>query len=109
MRRDTQEELQRLSEALLMENELEAPEEPEWEVTVTEEELFIEDVPEYRNHANNYGNAFNSDRTELSPEALSDALMEHGGEEKGSGKLLLLAFLLLLAIVGVVIFWVVTR
>ncbi len=109
MRRDTQEELQRLSEALLMEKEPEAPEEPEWEVAVTEEDLYIEDVPEYKNHANNYGNAFNADRTEVSAEALSDALLSPQEDEKGSGKLLLLAFLLLLAIAGVAIYWVVAH
>lgn len=106
MGRDTDEELQRLSDALLEEEE---QDEQPWEIDVAEEDLFIEDVPEYKNHANNYGNVFNSDRTELAPEDLSDALLEDEEDQTGRGKLLLLAILLLIAIVCVAVYWVVAR
>ena len=109
MRRDTEEELQRLSEALRQEEQMQQPEEPAWEICVEEEDLFIEDVPEYKNHANNYGNIFNADRTEVSAQELSDALLDEGEPEVGSGKLLLLAAVLLLAIIGLAVYWVVAR
>ena len=106
MRKDTSEELQRLSDALLMEDE---PEEAYWEITLDEDDIPVEDVAEYNNHANNYGCAYNTDRTELSSEELSEALLSAEDTEKGSGKLLLLAVLLTLAILGVAIYWVVAR
>ena len=106
MHKDTGEELQRLSEALLMEKE---PEEDSWEVSLSEEDFPIADISEYKNHANNYGCVYNTDRTELSAEDLSDALLSPEDAEKGSGKLLLLAFLLILAILGVVVYWMVSR
>ncbi len=111
MRRDTQDELERLSRALLEEEAPPPPPEeeaePEWVISQLEEDLPIEDVKEYKNHANHYGRAFNSDKTELSPEALSDALLEPEEEASGSPGLLLLAFLLLLGIVGVLIWLVI--
>lgn len=110
MRRDTEDELQRLSEALLMEqDEPEAPEEAPWDEPEIEDILPIEDVTEYKNHANNYGKAFNSDRTEVSAEELSDALLEENTPQKGNGGLLLAVILLLLAIVSLAVYWMVLR
>lgn len=109
MRRDTQDELDRLSQALLEEDAppTPAPEVTDWEPADLEEDLPITDVKEYRNHANDYGRAFNSDKTELSPEDLSDAILAPEEEASGSPGLLLLAFLLLLGILGVLIWWVI--
>lgn len=112
MRRDTEDELQRLSEALLMEEtppQPEASEAPEWDGPIIEDDFSIGDIAEYKNHANNYGNAFNADRTELSPESLSDALLSQETEEKGRGGLLLIVFILTLAILGVAVYWAVLR
>lgn len=98
MFRDKDQELDRLSAELL------AQEEDEEELL---DELY-DDIADtdgvYRNFSNGYGSAYNSDNTEVSPEELSDALLN---KPVNNRPLVMLACLLLAAIAGVAIYWVV--
>ena len=120
MFRDTKEELDRLEAELLEE---ETPEETE-ELTVdpeeTEEELLGEEELDallsddhkigsaegediYKNYSNGY-RAYNSDKTELSPDELSEELTETRRDPVVVG-LTILALVLVAAILGVLV-WV---
>ncbi len=117
MFKDRDRALKELEAELLEEEALEEEYEEEYEDAdiLEDEELkrllgdtqVIESVPVYRNHANDYGRAvraYNGDRTEQSPEALSQELLEEP-EGKGTTGLIVLACTLAAGILCVALWW----
>lgn len=121
MFRDKEEELQRLSRQL---REMEEPE------TVTEEEPDMDELLEedskigdmtdgvYRNASNGYGQnlrnfasgykAYNGDKVDVDLEELSDELLaEDEPEEKSLTGLVVAAFIIAAAVVGVLVYWLI--
>ena len=125
MFRDKEEELQRLSRQLR--EETEEPEEwEEEEETVPdvddllEDDTHINDMTDgvYRNASNGYGQnlrnfasgykAYNGDRTDVDLQELSEEIrMEDEEEEKSLTGLVVTAFVLATAVVGVLIYWLI--
>lgn len=115
MARDTQEELRRLSEELLAEEEPREPllEEPEsWEEWLDFDEADVEE-PEadmdatriYRNFSNNYGRADAADYTDYGEEDLEEEVQE--ASPRGYRGLLVTLALLTAGILLVLIYWMV--
>lgn len=117
MFRDTKEELERL-EAELLEEEAaedisgEAEEAPEALLDEEQLDALLQDTQKfgpaesaaiYKNYSNSY-KAYNSDKTDEDPEALSDALLKPRRDPVVTG-LTVLALVLLAAILGVLV-WV---
>ena len=125
MFRDKEEELQRLSRQLR--EETEEPEEwEEEEETVPdvddllEDDTHINDMTDgvYRNASNGYGQnlrnfasgykAYNGDRTDVDLQELGEEIrMEDEEEEKSLTGLVVTAFVLATAVVGVLIYWLI--
>lgn len=122
MFKDTEEELQRLSEELRAQEK--ADQESEGEDML---DVFLEDDTQigsmegnvYKNASNEYGSnlrnfasgyrAYNADRTEVDPTILSDALLEEEEpEEKSLTGWVITAFVLATAVAAVVI-WMLIR
>lgn len=120
MFRDKEEELRRLSAELRAEEEVqEAPEQEEPDFSL-DEDTDIADMAGgvYRNASNDYGRglrnyasgyrAYNADKTEVDPQALSDeVLCEDEEEEKSLTGLVITAFVLSAGVVGMLIYWLV--
>lgn len=90
--------------------------EPDVQEFLTDEELdallaqtqTIGQTADYRNHSNDYGaavQAYNTDRTELDPETLSEELETE--DKKVTTGLIATALLLSAGIVGVVVWWII--
>ena len=122
MFRDKEEELRRLSAELRAEEEEpEAPEQEEEELDFSlDEDTDIADMAGgvYRNASNDYGRglrnyasgykAYNADKTEVDPQALSDAVRrEDEEEEKSLTGLVIAAFVLAAGVVGMLIYWLI--
>ena len=114
MHRDTKEELERLEAELLEGSEPEEMPQDEETALLDEEQLdsLLEDTQKigpakgsaiYKNYSNGY-KIYNSDKTDRDPEDLSDALLQPGRDPVVTG-LTILAFCLLAAILGVLV-WV---
>lgn len=113
MFKDRNTELRRLEEALLEEEEyaqaLPAEEEPEDEDLLSDvvlDELLEDTAPTtttvpYQNFSNDYGNAYNADRTDVDLEDYSNQLQS--GKKDRSG-LVILACLLALGVLGMIIY-----
>lgn len=113
MFKDRNEELRRLEEALLEEEELQTPEPeeetPEDEDLLTDEILdeLLEDtapvpgnVP-YQNFSNDYGQAYNADHVDVDLEEFSEQVREPKKDHSG---LVIVICLLALGVLGVLIF-----
>lgn len=113
MFKDRNEELRRLEEALLEEEELQTPdpveEAPEDEDLLTDEILdeLLEDttpvpgnVP-YQNFSNDYGQAYNADNADVDLEEYSEAVRQPKKDHSG---LVILVCLLALGVLGMLIF-----
>lgn len=106
MFKDKKEELRRLEEELLLEEEKEA-EEARLEEELEEADALLEDESDYGeeseetyyNYSNRYGNvrAYNNDHTDEDLDAYSDDVY-HSGDRKSIGCLSVLAVTLLVAI-----------
>lgn len=122
MFRDQEEELRRLSDELRAEEEEpEAPEQEEEELDFSlDADTDIADMTGgvYRNASNDYGRglrnyasgyrAYNADKTEVDPQALSDAVLrEDEEEEKSLTGLVIAAFVLAAGVAGMLIYWLV--
>lgn len=111
MFKDRNEELRRLEEALLEEEELQLPveETPQDEELLTDEILdeLLEDpapvpgnVP-YQNFSNDYGQAYNADSVDVDLEEFSEQVRQPKKDHSG---LVILVCLLALGVLGVLIF-----
>lgn len=118
MFRDRQEELQRLEEALLAEEEYEAQLSPEQ--AQEEEDLLSEDFLDelledtspakesvaYQNFSNAYGKAYNSDRTDVDMEEYSETVRK---AKKDNFGWLIVVCLLLILLLGAAVWYVLHR
>ena len=103
---DPKEELRRLQQRLLAEEDREEPESDEdWlEDAPCDEEEEEPEEPPVRNYANGYGKARNRDRADLDLEDYSEEVY-HAPREKGVGGLVALACLELLGIAALAFYW----
>lgn len=112
MFKDRNAELQRLEEALLEEEDkqiLPVEETPEDEELLSDDlldELLEDTAPipstvSYQNFSNDYGNAYNADRTDVDLEDYSDQLQSDRKDRSG---LVIVACLLALGVLGMIIY-----
>lgn len=122
MFKDTEEELQRLSEELRAQERADEVSDGEDMLdALLEEDTQIGEMGDgvYKNASNDYGSglrnfasgyrAYNADRTEVDPTTLSDALLEEEAQEEKSLKGLVITALSLAAAVVAVLIWCLYR